>query len=721
MADLARIKRNVAKMASMNAPETDIDNYIASEGVTVDDVRNFKPLELSDAQKQQIAANNTAYEQRQEENRPFWDKNPVGRLAIAGMQGIANAGLNPAGYVARAYGIDTKPFTPQNAAERGMELAGQYGYDAAALGGIGNIAKGAGYLGKGEKLGSKIAQSVLAPESIATMAIAPAAGGGIAEGITNPTNEFERTVANIVGAMTPAAAQGAFAKTKQTLTTGLKGILGDNKANAAVSKGIRASENVAQQVADDAPAAYNELNNEMAKALDNAAGRKLNIKGALDSQQQRYNDFISQNADVDLYNPKSAQGNFANSDAVKEAQLDLINRTNPMFDDYHTGIRKTSDIKTWKEAIQDDESFMWGDFSQKQAEDALKKGKITVYSSHPIEDGGFLSTSKNQARDYAGGGKIYEKEVPLEDVAWINGDEGQYAPIGNIKDSIKDNIPSLKNFTQGLNEFQENALNQAINKGATMSTNVKGSLGATHRAQEVLNDMIDASYDTSIIGQRKPTTETRQLMTVKDRLNQILEPSGIKPYDVGISKAKALQTNFEKGYNFKPSEIKLENMGLNTLRDRKAFLQGRIQKILDNTLSDGGTNLATAIKKDENTLRKLLPDSKFNNLMNKANQIETNFKRLKSLEGQANNRLVRDSQQGSSPWRENIESKGSIIGRALDVIGGSINRKGNTNLAKQYLNPSLNQVVTRGGLRGGFTNMAQTGLRQALIEAMDNN
>lgn len=42
MADLARIKRNVAKMASQNAPETDIDGYIASEGVTLDDVRSFK-------------------------------------------------------------------------------------------------------------------------------------------------------------------------------------------------------------------------------------------------------------------------------------------------------------------------------------------------------------------------------------------------------------------------------------------------------------------------------------------------------------------------------------------------------------------------------------------------------------------------------------------------------------------------------------------------------
>ncbi|PSH64653.1 hypothetical protein [Phyllobacterium sophorae] len=39
--DLARIKRNVRKMAEQNAPEQDIDGYIASEGVTIDDIRSF--------------------------------------------------------------------------------------------------------------------------------------------------------------------------------------------------------------------------------------------------------------------------------------------------------------------------------------------------------------------------------------------------------------------------------------------------------------------------------------------------------------------------------------------------------------------------------------------------------------------------------------------------------------------------------------------------------
>lgn len=113
----------------------------------------------------------------------------------------------------------------------------------------------------------------------------------------------------------------------------------------------------------------------------------------------------------------------------KQKQLLIIQKTNPMEDDYHVGIRDISDIKTFSEAINDDESFFWGDFSREDAQKALRQGEVTVYSSKPIENGGFVSTSRNQANDYAGGGKIYTKKVKLTDVAWINGDEGQMAKI----------------------------------------------------------------------------------------------------------------------------------------------------------------------------------------------------------------------------------------------------------------------------------------------------
>ena len=119
----------------------------------------------------------------------------------------------------------------------------------------------------------------------------------------------------------------------------------------------------------------------------------------------------------------------------KVEQYKIIQQYNPMNDDYHTGIRKPSDIKTWEEVMKsadDGDSFAWGDFSKADAEKALKSGKITIYSSYPITQGVFVSTSKIQSEQYAGGkgNKVYSKTIPLSDVAWINGDEGQFAQIG---------------------------------------------------------------------------------------------------------------------------------------------------------------------------------------------------------------------------------------------------------------------------------------------------
>ena len=42
MADIAKIKRNIGRMVEQSAPEADIDEYIKSEGVTIEQVRSFK-------------------------------------------------------------------------------------------------------------------------------------------------------------------------------------------------------------------------------------------------------------------------------------------------------------------------------------------------------------------------------------------------------------------------------------------------------------------------------------------------------------------------------------------------------------------------------------------------------------------------------------------------------------------------------------------------------
>lgn len=113
----------------------------------------------------------------------------------------------------------------------------------------------------------------------------------------------------------------------------------------------------------------------------------------------------------------------------KRKQFLIIQKENPMLDDYHVGIRSPKDIKTFDEVVEDEDSFAWGDFSRKDAKKALKENKITVYSSYPIKQGVFVSTSMSQAKQYAGGKKVYSAKIPLDNVAWINGDEGQFAKI----------------------------------------------------------------------------------------------------------------------------------------------------------------------------------------------------------------------------------------------------------------------------------------------------
>ena len=48
------------------------------------------------------------------------------------------------------------------------------------------------------------------------------------------------------------------------------------------------------------------------------------------------------------------------------------------------------------------------------------------YISNPIVSGNFVAPSKMEAMAYAGNGKVYEKSVNINEVAWIDSLQGQY-------------------------------------------------------------------------------------------------------------------------------------------------------------------------------------------------------------------------------------------------------------------------------------------------------
>lgn len=129
------------------------------------------------------------------------------------------------------------------------------------------------------------------------------------------------------------------------------------------------------------------------------------------------------------------------ADQRKAAQFDIIQNSNAAEDDYHTWIRSASEIKTLSETLADPEWAEYDeydpDYTRQMAENAVKNGKVTVYSSYPIGNGVFVTPSRMEAESYSANGKVYSKTVNVDDVAWIDPTQGQYAPIGmKFSDSV---------------------------------------------------------------------------------------------------------------------------------------------------------------------------------------------------------------------------------------------------------------------------------------------
>lgn len=151
--------------------------------------------------------------------------------------------------------------------------------------------------------------------------------------------------------------------------------------------------------------------------------------------------YSMQNNKNNVKNLKDSSFSFAQNH--KQEQLNVIQEANPMTDDYHTGIRKVEDIKTLQETLQDSD---WSDYDEfnpdltrTMIEEAIENGEITVFSSYPIEQGTFISPSKMEAESYSENGKVYEKKVKIEDVAWIDPTQGQYAQVKNKNQKVIDN------------------------------------------------------------------------------------------------------------------------------------------------------------------------------------------------------------------------------------------------------------------------------------------
>lgn len=260
---------------------------------------------------------------------------------------------------------------------------------------------------------------------------------------------------------------------------------------------------------------------------------------------------------------------------------------------------------------------------------------------------------------------------------------GAWSESPSLSDAGWKPQPSLRDIVGKLNEYKQNAMNKALAEGAAMSDYGAGSLDAVHKAQGVLNDMIENSFDKSVLGVKRPTTQTAELMGLKQVFTNMLEPSGVKSLDARIAKAKNLQYFYDMGYKFKPSEKKFEDLGIKTLRDKRAFLQGRLQAILDNVKDD--KNLAKAIRADENTLKKLMPAKRFDELLSKTSEIDRQYTRLNKYIQLANRELDKPL-AADRPMSERGETWSSYLSSLYDKANARMWQNANSRRAQALLN-----------------------------------
>lgn len=134
--------------------------------------------------------------------------------------------------------IDTKPLQAQNATERAIETGSQFAGDSAVMAAGGNALKGAGLLGKGMKLPSRIVQGLLTG-NVGTAAFT-GLGGGALTGAVNPESFGGQLLTSAFGGMGAGGVKSVTSKAlnplfinlgvrnlEKQLTNGASGIFKD--------------------------------------------------------------------------------------------------------------------------------------------------------------------------------------------------------------------------------------------------------------------------------------------------------------------------------------------------------------------------------------------------------------------------------------------------------------------------------------------------------------
>lgn len=311
---------------------------------------------------------------------------------------------------------------------------------------------------------------------------------------------------------------------------------------------------------------------------------------------------------------------------VRQKQWEIIQKNNPKEEGTNsTWVDKPEDAKTFYEVNHKDSDYPFNenysdDWTVRDKMNVEATGKITVYSSYPIEDGNWVTPSKEEGLSYAGSGKLYSATMDPRDIAWVDAGQGQVAHISDELKEVIDlstkaetQVQSIDNNTNKTGEQSTlNALDDTIAKYETivslvkeyydLSNNKKDTIGISsddERISEIRKQLksytknpdYNGEYKMGFGGSGKNIFAKSVDLSQEEMLQEICNMLGVEiPKNADKAKeaikevASATATTEPKKDAFPDKDVSASvESATNSIKEENNVLEQNTQKVKDNT------------------------------------------------------------------------------------------------------------------------------------------
>lgn len=509
----------------------------------------------------------------------------------------------------------------------------------------------------------------------------------------------------------------------KAMTKGLKGGLNNVADNPEAIKvlrsGIKTDDTVAQDFLNLAPEALRQVNSETADLVNSSLARRVNVPQSVANQKQKYRDFMEANAGREVvdfspkaqleamrvessYNPSRGRTQSQYIDMLQKRveqsgigfegdirhflgegrspYVRTLHNTLSYPDVTYTQVNPKGDMQDYfvKKYINSENGRPFYDFMYKKQNGGL-------YSKFNTNENYVVNQFKNPMQDVSLHGKLPNNQQGIHPLLESSSNITRNGLIVNPE------LPHISTLYEGLTPYQVKALDDAIARGAAKTTNKLGTLDSLNRIKQELNADIIGSQQANPANRLSSvdTPDTVALRNVKQRVDRTLGEA-LKGRDKGYRKAKGMEEAYNAGWEYNPNNVRMRDYaGSLNLLNRNAFAQGLLGRAIHNPLTN--RNLAKDVTKYENTLRGILPDNRYGELMRGLGRNSTRYGRLANLVNAAENRL--SMPEGTRLFlREQLENPLSAVGAIADesVLRGR--QRALRQAAKNLLDPNFSGV-----------------------------